>query len=163
MTREQYVRLSAPFRTPGRRKAVDLVNKALTGFCYLAYPILLLALALKGDERLLRCFVVPAVGFVALSVIRDRINAKRPYEVLDIEPLIRKNTKGHSMPSRHVFCMFLIAVTFCWVMPPMGALLLVFGVLLAATRVIAGVHFPRDVIVGALCGIVNGIVGYWVI
>lgn len=163
MTREQYERLSAPFRAPKRRKAVDVVNKALTGFCYLAYPILLLVLVFKRDERLLRCFLVPGVAFVVLSVVRDRINAKRPYEVLGIEPLIHKQTKGHSMPSRHVFCMFIIAVTFCWVLPPMGGVLLVMGVVLAFTRVVAGVHFPRDVIVGALCGLLSGGVGYWVI
>lgn len=163
MTREGYEALSAPFRTPGRTRAVDWVNKGLTGFCYAAYPILLLVLALGRDGRFWKALLVPGVAFVVLSVVRDRINAPRPYEVLDIQPLIHKETRGHSMPSRHVFCMFLIAVTFLWSFPPMGVLLAVFGVILAATRVVAGVHFPRDVVVGALCGIVAGVLGFWVI
>ena len=163
MTKTQYERLSAPFRTPGRTKAVDLINKALTGVCYAAYPILLLVLALSRDGRFWRALLVPAVAFVVLSVVRDKLNFPRPYEVLDIKPLIHKETKGHSMPSRHVFCMFLIAVTFLWAFVPVGVVLLVFGVILAFVRVIAGVHFPRDVIAGALCGIVAGVVGFWVI
>ena len=163
MTKEWYDRISAPFRTPGRTRAVDLVNKGLTGFCYAAYPILLLVLALHRDGRFWKGLLVPGVAFVLLSVVRDRLNYPRPYEVLDIKPLIHKETKGHSMPSRHVFCMFLIAVTFLWIFPPMGVVLGVFGVILAFTRVIAGVHFPRDVVVGALCGIAAGVVGFWVI
>ena len=163
MTQAQYEALSAPFRTPGRTKAVDWVNKGLTGFCYAAYPILLLVLALNRDVRFWRGLLVPGVAFVVLSVVRDRINAPRPYEVLDIQPLIHKETKGHSMPSRHVFCMFLIAVTFLWAFAPLGWVLLGFGVLLALTRVVAGVHFPRDVLVGALCGIVAGVIGFWVV
>lgn len=163
MTKTQYERLSAPFRTPGRTKAVDLINKGLTGVCYAAYPVLLLVLALSRDSRFWRALLVPAVAFVVLSVVRDRLNFPRPYEVLDIKPLIHKETKGHSMPSRHVFCMFLIAVTFLWAYAPVGVVLLVFGVVLAFVRVIAGVHFPRDVIAGALCGIGAGVVGFWVI
>ena len=96
-------------------------------------------------------------------MVRDRLNAKRPYEVLDIQPIITKNTKGHSMPSRHVFSMFVIAMAFLWVLPWAGALLLCFGAALALVRVIGGVHFPRDVIAGALVGIVSGILGFWVI
>jgi membrane-associated phospholipid phosphatase len=34
-------------------------------------------------------------------------------------------------------------------------------VLLAACRVIGGVHWVKDVVVGALAGIVAGLVGFW--
>ena len=163
MTAQQYERLSAPFRREGRANALNVVNKFLTGFCYCVYPLLLIFLAVSRDERFWRALLVPGISFVLLSVVRDRLNAKRPYEALDIQPIIRKNTKGHSMPSRHVFSMFVIATTFLWVLPWAGIILLCFGVLLAAVRVIGGVHFPRDVIAGALVGILSGILGFWVI
>lgn len=163
MTARQYERLSAPFRTGRRPQLLSGVNKALTGSCYCVYPLLLLFLAVSRDGRFRRALLVPGISFVLLSLIRDRLNAKRPYEVLDIAPLIPKNTKGHSMPSRHVFCMFVIAMTFLWVLPWAGWLLLCFGVLLAAVRVIGGVHFPRDVAAGALAGIVSGAIGFWII
>ena len=44
-----------------------------------------------------------------------------------------------------------------------GPVILMLGVALAAIRVIAGVHFPRDVIAGALAGILLGYVGFWLI
>ena len=65
------------------------------------------------------------------------------------------------MPSRHIFSMFMIAMGWLVFWPPMGWTLLVVGVLLAVIRVLGGVHFPRDVLVGALCGIIAGLLGFW--
>lgn len=163
MTAEQYARLSAPFRGERREKALKLVNKTLTGLCYAAYPALLLGLLLTRDGRLLRAVLVPGVSFVLLSLIRRGINAPRPYEVLPIAPIIHKDTRGKSMPSRHVFSMFVIAMTFLWICPVLGVVLLCFGAVLAGVRVVGGVHFPRDVMVGAAAGVLSGAAGYWLI
>jgi membrane-associated phospholipid phosphatase len=95
-----------------------------------------------------------------VSVYRAWRSEKRPYEVLEIQPLIVKETKGNSFPSRHVFSAFVIAVTALWVAPAAGGVLLVLGVALAACRVIGGVHWPRDVIAGAAVGIAAGLLGY---
>lgn len=162
MTREQYERWSAPFRTPGRTRALGVLNRVLTLSCYLAYPLALVLLAVRRDSRGLWALVIPAVSFLLLSVFRDRYNAPRPYEVLEITPLIHKDTRGHSFPSRHVFSVFVIAMTFLWLLPPVGILFLCFGLLLAWCRVIGGVHFPRDVAAGALCGVLAGLC-YWLI
>jgi membrane-associated phospholipid phosphatase len=162
MTAQQYERLSAPFRTPGRTKALNVVNKVLTRTCYVAYPLLLAALAVRQDGRLGRAVLVPALSFVLLSIFRHVVNAPRPYELLDIQQLIHKDKPGYSFPSRHVFSCFIIAMTFLWLLPWVGGLLLCFGVALALCRVIGGVHFPRDVIVGAAVGVLAGILGYWV-
>lgn len=156
MTARQYARLSAPFRQPARRKALLAANKAATWGCYLAYPLLLLVLALQQDGRFFRSLLVPAVSFAAL-------NFRRPYEVLDIDPIIHKDTKGKSMPSRHVFSIFVIAMTFLWIVPWLGVVLLALGAALACVRVIGGVHFPRDVLVGAAVGILAGVIGFYVI
>ena len=127
MTARQYARLSAPFRQPARRKALLAANRAATWGCYLAYPLLLLVLALQRDGRFFRSLLVPAVSFAALSLVRRALNFRRPYEVLDIDPIIHKDTKGKSMPSRHVFSIFVIAMTFLWIVPWLGVILLVLG------------------------------------
>lgn len=163
MTPAQYARLSAPFRPEKRRRALLAVNRVLTYGCYAAYPLLLAALAVQRDGRFWRALLVPGISFVLLSLVRRLINAPRPYEALDIDPLIHKDTHGKSLPSRHVFSMFVIAMTFLWLLPPVGILLLICGAVLAAVRVIGGVHYPRDVIVGAAVGILAGIIGFWVI
>lgn len=163
MTAEQYARLSAPFRTPGRTRLLNILNRVLTYLCYVLYPLLLLWLAFCRDSRFFRSLIVPAVFFVLLSVVRKKINRPRPYQVLEIQPLIHKDTKGKSMPSRHVFSVFMIAMTYLWIVPQIGAALLAVGVLVAVVRVIGGVHFPRDVMVGAAVGILAGLIGYWLL
>lgn len=163
MTAQQYQALSAPFRAPRRAKGLNLLNRLVTYGCYAAYPLCLVLLALQRDGRVLRAVLVPGVTFVLLSVFRSRYNAPRPYEVLPIQPLIHKDTRGKSFPSRHVFSVFVIAMTFLWLIPPLGVVFLAAGVLLALCRVIGGVHWPRDVVAGALCGILSGVVGFWLI
>ena len=150
MTKEQYETISRPFRgRPGAVKALKALNRVLTLSCYFLYP-----------ARLLRLVLVPAISFVSLSVVRRGLNRPRPYEALDIVPLIPREKKGESFPSRHVFSVFVIAMTWGWVCPPVGWLLGAVGVLLAVTRVVAGIHFPRDVLAGALLGMACGWVGF---
>ena len=161
MTKEQYEAVSRPFRgRPGAVKALKALNRVLTLSCYFLYPALLLWALVTKDPRLLRLVVVPAVSFAALSLFRKALDRPRPYEALDIVPLIPREKKGESFPSRHVFSVFVIAMTWGWVCPPVGWLLGAVGVLLAVTRVVAGIHFPRDVLAGALLGVACGAVGF---
>ncbi|MCC8129342.1 MAG: phosphatase PAP2 family protein [Clostridiales bacterium] len=161
MTKEQYEHLSAPFRTPGRTKALLAVNTAIPLVCYVTYPLCLLTLIFRGDLRWMPVLLVPGVSFAIVSLFRSLWNRSRPYEVLDIQPLIHKNTRGKSFPSRHVFSVFVIAMTLLWLLPPVGICFLLAGVVLALCRVVGGVHFPRDVVAGALLGILSGVMGYW--
>ncbi|MGM9649352.1 MAG: phosphatase PAP2 family protein [Butyricicoccaceae bacterium] len=164
MTELFYQKISEPFRVSERRVIwLNRLNRIFTLSVYIAYPLSLIVLFFLRDARLLRCIAVPAVSFVLLSAFRRCVNAKRPYEVLDIQPLIHKDTKGKSFPSRHVFSMFIIAMSFFYLIPALGIVLFVLGILLGAIRVIGGVHFPRDVIAGALIGIICGILGFYLI
>lgn len=164
MTAETYAALSAPFRrSPAALWALRWGNKLLTLSCYLLYPALLLWAALGRDPRFLRLVLVPGVSFVLVSLFRRACDSPRPYEVLDIDPLIARDKKGESFPSRHVFSVFVIAAAWGYVCPPVGAALLAVGVLLALARVVGGVHFPRDVLAGAGIGLLAGGVGFWVL
>lgn len=163
MTSEQYRKISEPFRTPGRTKALNLANKLITAVGYASYPVLLIYLYIKNPAELTAAVAVPAVGFVLLTFIRRKINRPRPYEALDITPLIHNDTKGNSMPSRHVFSMTIIAVTAFLVSPALGGILMLCSVCLAAIRAVAGVHYPSDVIAGILSAIVWGAVRYSVL
>ena len=123
----------------------------------LVYGFVLLSAYLnKGWKELLAFILLPAIGFALLSAIRKRLNQARPYEKWAIQPLLDKDTSGKSMPSRHVFSATVISMSllyFFW-MPGLICLLLSAG--LALVRVIGGVHYPKDVVVGYLCGICWG-------
>lgn len=162
MDAAQYNKMTAGLRKrPGAVRALQVANKVLTVVGYVAYPALLVVLAVGAQwPQLLRCVVVPAAAFVALSAFRKVYNAPRPYEALDIQPLIAKDTTGKSFPSRHAFSMFMIAVSWFVASPVVGAVLCAAGVFMACVRVVGGVHFPRDVAAGAAFAVAVGVVGY---
>jgi len=132
-------------------------NRAMTLFMPLVYGLVLLSAYInKGWKGLLAFWLLPAIGFCLLSIIRKRINQPRPYEKWAIQPLLDKDTSGKSMPSRHVFSAALISMCLLYFFWLPGLLCLLLSAGLAAVRVIGGVHYPKDVLVGYLCGICWG-------
>lgn len=99
---------------------------------------------------------IPASGFVILSLLRKKINAPRPYEVWEIIPLLDRDSPGQSMPSRHVFSATIISMACLHASLPVGLACLLFSALLGLVRVLGGVHYPKDVLVGYACGLVWG-------
>ena len=108
---------------------------------------------------------MPGISFVLLSLFRKGVNRKRPYEFFGTPSLIPKKTQGKSFPSRHVFSIFVIAMSWLYLFPwePAGVILLAAGLLLAALRVLAGVHYLSDVVAGALIGILAAAIGYQIL
>ena len=137
---------------------LNAAGRAATGVMYVFYPLLLLLLAGQGKIRGLICTViVPGTSFVLLSLIRARINRPRPYETWEIVPLISRDGRGESMPSRHVFSSALIAALWLPVCRPVGAALLLTAAVAAVIRVLGGVHYPSDVAAGYITGLVAGL------
>jgi len=164
MQKAFYDKLARPFEADERRKkrlirANDIVSKAF----YIAYPVLLLILALLRDERLLRVILVPLFSFLAVTIFRKIVNAPRPHEVWDAPSLIPKDTRGNSFPSRHVFSVFIIAMATAYVCMPAAIIMMIAGIFLAIVRIIARIHFVKDVVAGAAIGIILGWIGFWVI
>ena len=101
---------------------------------------------------------VPASGFVILSLLRKKLNAPRPYEVWKIVPLLDRDSPGQSMPSRHVFSATIISMACLHASLSVGFILLILSAILGLVRVVGGVHFPKDVVVGYMCALVWGVI-----
>ncbi len=163
MTVEQYEKWTKPFVERRRlTKVLLFTNKILTWLCYVLYPLLLLLEYGSGNRLWIRSFLTAGLSFLVVSIFRRIYNRPRPYEELEIIPLIKKNTRGKSFPSRHVFSVFVIAVCWFYYIPFVGILLMVFGCLMAYVRVIGGVHYPLDVVAGAMIGILSGWIGFFI-
>lgn len=163
MTKETYVKMTQPFRdNPRLARGIHILNKACTGLMYAAYPLLLIYMLLNRDTGFLRTLLVPGISFVVLSVGRHLLNRPRPYEAFGVPPVIKKDTKGKSFPSRHVFSATMIAMTFLLMSPWnwLGVLFLAVCLLLAVVRVVSGVHYISDVLAGIIVGIMAAVVGY---
>ena len=109
-----------------------------------------------GRQILIYVFI-PASGFVILSFLRKKINAPRPYEEWDIKPLLDRDSPGQSTPSRHVFSATIISMACLHASLTMGMICLTLSAFLGLVRVLGGVHFPKDVVVGYICGLVWGV------
>ena len=133
-------------------------NRLVTLLMPLLYFYVLWAAYLKASKTwiVLAYLLVPAIGFIVLSVIRKRMNWPRPYELGTFPPLLNREGKGSSMPSRHVFSAAIISTVAWGVNPLLSFLGLSLALLLAGVRVLAGLHFVRDVVVGFLSAILWG-------
>ena len=138
--------------------------RAFNRFMTVVMPIVYIALLVttyfqEGLGRQILIYVfIPASGFVILSLLRKKINAPRPYEEWDIKPLLDRDSPGQSMPSRHVFSATIISMACLHASLSVGVILLVLSAFLGLVRVLGGVHYPKDVLVGYICGLVWGVI-----
>ncbi|MEZ7622276.1 phosphatase PAP2 family protein [Streptococcus sp. 20925_1_69] len=134
-------------------------NRFMTVVMPIVYLILLTTTYLQeglGKQVGIYLFI-PASGFVILSLLRKKINAPRPYEVWGIVPLLDRDSPGQSMPSRHVFSATIISMACLHASLTMGMICLTLSAFLGLVRVLGGVHFPKDVVVGYICALVWGV------
>ncbi len=154
---QRYEQWAAPLRgRPGVVQVLNIVNRGIVVVFYVAYALLLGWACLNDPWKLVPLIGVTAVGFAAVSAFRKRFNAPRPYECCTIVPLIARDGAGKSFPSRHAFSAFAIAASWFAASAPVAFALLAAAVVLAACRVLGGVHFPRDVVAGTLIGSATG-------
>ncbi len=167
MKGEQYREISEYFKSEKKRSnIITALHDILPLIMLLFYPIQLIYLLVTlgfSNIIFLKFTFVPLAVLVFVTLLRYIVNAKRPYELYDYEPVVNKKTKGKSFPSRHTACAFIIAMAFLYIQLELGIIMLVLAVLIGLTRILSGVHFIRDVIGGALIGIIPGIICFFLI
>lgn len=162
MNPEEYQKIYLWFtQRPMAYRILKIATAGLPLIIAASYGILLLSLLCLPDcttAELLRAIFVPAVIFLAGSLLRRWCNAPRPYEK-GVKPLIPKQTKGQSRPSRHALSAGVIAAVWLVLYPTGGVLALVLALGVCVTRVLAGVHSIRDVTEGLMFGLGFGLLG----
>ena len=128
----------------------------------MSYPLYLISLLLKRDTLLPQAVLVPAVSFVVVTLFRKIVNEPRPYEKYDLPPVIDKDAGGKSFPSRHVFSVFVIAVTVFVRNPVAGCILAMIGIMIAVIRVI-GACIPYGMSLQSCCRDLSGVIGYYML
>ena len=134
-------------------------NRFMTVVMPIVYLTLLTTIYFRegfGKQVLMYVFI-PASGFVILSFLRKKINTPRPYEEWTVKPLLDRDSPGQSMPSRHVFSATIISTSCLHASLTMGMICLTLSAFLGLVRVLGGVHFPKDVVVGYICALVWGV------
>lgn len=153
-----YNKISLPIKNSSLKYKIFLfIYRYLVYLTVLIYMALLIYCLIQGlYHQLFNAVLTPAITFIVVTIVRRLINAPRPYKVYPIKPLIEKNKAGESFPSRHTLSITIIAMAGLYIWWPAGVVLWVMSVCMGISRVIAGVHFPRDVLAAAMISIVAG-------
>jgi undecaprenyl-diphosphatase len=152
MEQSACVRLNRVSRHGASRQLFTTVSRLGDGAFWC---LLMLAFAVGSQEGAvvaMQMAVAAVFGFALYRQLKHRLVRERPYIShaaieLGTAPLDRYSfPSGHTM---HAVCFTTIAVTH---VPELGVLLWPFTLLVAASRVVLGLHYPTDVGAGALLG-----------
>lgn len=128
------------------------------------YAVAILTILWKGDRRL-RWMVLFSILTLALtdqisaSYLKEWIGRARPCHTMTGIHLLVPCGSGKSMPSSHAANCFGQAILFGVAYAKWRWDLIVFATVVALSRIFVGVHYPGDVLVGAMVGsLIGGVV-----
>ncbi len=116
----------------------------------------------KNWEMIVVVFAGALVArFGIVEVIRYFYDRPRPFEALpDINQIIF-HAPGGSFPSGHAAFFFAIAAGVSRYYPKTSVLFYAAALSLSLNRVAAGLHWPSDILGGAVIGIAAGLAAHW--
>ncbi|USG64813.1 undecaprenyl-diphosphatase [Brevibacillus ruminantium] len=115
-----------------------------------------------------RMMVIQAVAAFVIaevfaSVAGHFFSHQQPFAVLpDVNQLIQHSI-DNSFPSDHTILFFSMCFSFLFVRKREGWLWVLLALCVGISRILVGVHYPVDVVVGALLGILSACIAYLVI
>lgn len=154
------IKLLRAMRTRGHTPDMEAVAKALgkAGNNALVWVLLGIALALLDPERRESWLICAALGPIAIGLNYGlKLIVKRPRPVLEGLPPLGGAPSSLSFPSAHALSSFAVA-TAMFRVDPATAGALVFALVLSLGRPYLGMHYPSDVLAGAVLGIVLGLI-----
>jgi len=103
------------------------------------------------------------IGFLTGNLLLKNVVARiRPYDLADV-PILVERLKDFSFPSGHTLCSFEGAAVVWLYHRRFGVVALVFAGVMAFSRLYLFVHYPTDVLAGAVMGVGIALLSYWLV
>lgn len=119
------------------------------------YAMLVIVWCVEGLRYGLQILYLLAGGAVGTSIykyLKQKTTRPRPYQVHQVIILGERPLDHFSFPSGHTLHAVMVSVTLGYIQPLLIVLMLPFTILVALSRMILGLHYPSDVLVGAVIG-----------
>lgn len=144
----------------GINSVFDSIIKYIAVYTVYLVPILMLYFFYfyfrkdeKGRKFMLSIFITSVFCWqVFAGVVGRLINRPRPFDVAGTHELVF-HLPSYSFPSDHaLFLMFLSVYLYLFGYKKMGLIAIIITVIVSITRIIGGLHWPGDVLVGWILG-----------
>lgn len=154
------LKLLQVMRTRGHTPAIEAAAKALgkagnNGAIWFGLGVVLAIVDSSNREAWLICAVLAPIAIALNYVIK--LIAKRPRPVLEGLPPLGGAPSSLSFPSAHATSSFAVATAMTRV-DSLGALAFILAFALSLGRPYLGMHYPSDVLAGALLGVALGLI-----
>ena len=125
------------------------------GYLWIAVTLLLLIIP-KTRKVGLMCFVALVLMVIFNNMlIKNIVDRPRPYTQIPDLRLLVKEADDASFPSGHSCSAFAVAVVCLKKLPKkIGVPLVILAAAIALSRLYVGIHYPTDVLVGSVLGII---------
>ena len=146
-------------KTEKRRKIISLLGNISPYIIFVLYGVFSFVELFIRKFNEPEFFIIPLIVFAVVTVIRKKLNGKRPFELYDIPRLI-SHENGEGFPSRHSACCVTISFAILTVCSEAAVLAFIVSAVICATRVLCGVHFVKDVLAGIVSGSILWIIWF---
>ena len=132
-------------------KAVTSLGNAGIFWILLSMGLIIYA---KTRQTGIRAMTALVISFVINNLFLKNVIARtRPYEVIEGLTRLIEKPSDYSFPSGHTASSFVVAVVLYLELPKKyGVPALILAVFISVSRLYLGVHYPTDVLVGAITG-----------
>jgi membrane-associated phospholipid phosphatase len=154
------IKVLRAMRTRGHSPGLEATAVALgkAGNNALIWVLINLVLAAIDWDRHEQWLICAVLGPLCIGLnYLIKLAVRRPRPVLEGLPPLGGAPSSLSFPSAHAFSSFAVATAMVRVDPATAAVLLV-AAAISLGRPYLGMHYPSDVLVGALLGVVAGLI-----
>ena len=146
------------------RIVVFITKLGDVGFFWIALTLVLFCIAKTRKTGIMCLTSIGIIHIVNNLIIKNLVGRVRPYDAIRELQALVPPLRDSSFPSGHSACSFAVAVVVFRNLPKkIGVPVLVLAFLISLSRIYVGVHYPTDVVCGAIFGTLSALAAEFIV